>query len=127
MAPVILVGARLGERRLRPPALLGEAAPRAPRLSEGGTLRVMTAIGVERLAMGPGIQQSALLELALHLHQQVAELLQQANACRLVVDEGAAAPIGADRAPHHQPLAVDPKAGPVEAGPGGMAAGNAHP
>ncbi len=60
--------------------------------------------------MGRGIQQTALVELALDLDQAVADLPQQADTDRLVVDEGAAAPVGAKAAPEHQRiLAGDPR------------------
>ena len=51
----------------------------------------------------PGrVQQAALLPLALDLDQQAADAPEQGDARRRVVDECAAAPVGADDAAHQQ-------------------------
>ena len=52
--------------------------------------------------MARRIHQPAVLELALDLDQAVAEPAQQSDADRLVVDEGAAAAVGAEHPPQHQ-------------------------
>ena len=51
------------------------------------------AKGVEQAAMGGGIGQRALVVLAVDLDQRLAELLEDLHAHRLVVDEGAGAPV----------------------------------
>ena len=56
--------------------------------------------------MSRRVEQAALLELALDLDQAVAELAQQADARRLVVDKGAAAAVGAEQPAQHDRLAV---------------------
>ena len=53
-------------------------------------------------------------ELALDLDRHLAELAQQADARRLVVDEGAAAAIGADDAAQHDDIVLGGDAGFVE-------------
>ena len=55
--------------------------------------------------MGLWVEQSALVELAVHLHQEVADLAQERAADRRIVDEGTATPVGGHRAPQDQ-LAV---------------------
>ena len=52
--------------------------------------------------MGRGIGQADLVVLALHLHQRRTQALEQGDAHRLVVDEGAAAAIGLHHAAQHQ-------------------------
>ena len=79
-------------------------------------------MGIQHLAMGRGIQQAMLLELADDLHQPVADLAQQADAHGLVVDEGAAAAVGADLAAK-QKIAFDLEALLGEKGGGGMTRG----
>ena len=67
--------------------------------------------GVEHVAVRRRVEQAALLALALDFDQAVAELAQQGDAGRLVVDKGAAAPVGAERAAHDdraRQIAVDP-------------------
>src|SRR4051812_28632044 len=66
--------------------------------------------GVEDDAVVGGVEQPTLLELALDLDEAVAELAQQPDARRLVVDKGAAAPVGADEPAQYDSfaLAVEP-------------------
>ena len=57
------------------------------------------------------IEQAALGELALDFHQHLAELAQQSDACGLIVNEGAAAPVDGEHAPQHEDavaLALEP-------------------
>ena len=81
-------------------------------------------MGIQHLAMGGGIEQAVLLELADDLHQPVADLAQQADAHGLVVDEGAAAAVGAELAAQQQ-IAFDLEAllGEKGARPDGAGAG----
>ncbi len=51
--------------------------------------------------MRRGIEQPALLALTLDLDQRVAQLPQQADTGRLVIDEGAAAPVGGNQPAQH--------------------------
>ena len=106
MAQVILVGARRHQRCSGRVALLDAAAPRVPRGVERGKCRAVAGIGVERGAMIGGIEQAALRELRLDLDQPFACLAQQADAGRLVVDEGAAPAVGVDDAAQHQRVAL---------------------
>ena len=78
---------------------------RAPGLPGGGDLRgrrLQAAGGVEQVAMGPGIQEAALLEVAMDLDQALAQAAQQADRDRLVVHEGPAAAVGAEVAAQDQ-------------------------
>ena len=61
----------------------------------------MLGEGVEQRAVRRRVEQAALLALALDLDQAVAELAQQADARRLIVDKGAAAAVGAQQAAQH--------------------------
>jgi hypothetical protein len=129
---VLQQGAALGQKRLLPrlgrqrlqlldrmaqEALLGlgppglgqgvllptqRAAPGLPGLGAGGGQPLGAGIGVEHVAMGAGVEQPLGVELAMHLDQPGADLAQQADRHRLVVDEGAAAAVGADAAAQHQ-------------------------
>src|SRR5437016_5560728 len=66
----------------------------------------MPGEGVEDHAMIGGVEQTALLELALNLDKAVAELAQQPDARRLVIHKGAAAAVGADEAAQHDRFAI---------------------
>ncbi len=98
MAQIVLVRTGAGELFGRSRTGEGYGSP----LSPGGALRhafaLIAAEGVEQLAVGRLVEQSVLLELALYFHQHVADLAQQPDTCRLIIDEGAAAPIGAEHA-----------------------------
>ena len=61
-----------------------------------------------------GVEQAALLELPLDFDQAVAELAQQADARRLVVDKGAAAAVAAQQPAQNDRLAVGVEAGIAE-------------
>src|SRR5205807_161862 len=81
-------------------------APIVPGLRERVRGDAVLGEGVEDHAVVGGIEQPALLELALDLDQALAELAQQPDARRLVVDKGAAAPVGADQPAQHDSFAV---------------------
>ena len=75
--------------------------PRPARRAAPATARSTAAASASRppkasskRAMRRGIDQSALVVLAVDLDQRRAELLQRLHAHRLVVDEGAGAPVG---------------------------------
>ena len=73
----------------------------------GDGLRVagQTAIAIQQGAMGGGVEQAAIVLLAMHLQQQRAQVFQQPHAHRRIVDEGAAAPVGGQGPAQHD-LAV---------------------
>ena len=79
----------VGERRLR-------RLPVAPGLGDFGALRRQPAIGVQHGPVRGRVHQAALLGLALDFHQAVADLAQQRDARRLVVDEGARLALGGE-------------------------------
>ncbi len=85
---------------------LPRCAPIAPGRGQCGHVARVLGEGVEGHAVVGGIEQAALLELALDLDQAVAELAQQADACRLVVDKGPAAPVAAQQPAQHDRIAV---------------------
>ena len=72
----------------------GRGAPRLPQRLQRGDLLLQPGEGVEQLAVGRGIDQSALVVLAVDLDQRSADRLQRLHRDRLVVDEGAGAAVG---------------------------------
>ena len=60
---------------------------------------------IEQGAMAPRVQQAAIVMLAMNLNQGRAQGAQQPRRGGLIVDEGAAAAIGADRAANHERFA----------------------
>ena len=79
--------------------------PVVPGSRQAGRPDRVVGKGVEDRAMVGRLEQPALLELALDLDQAVAELAQQPDTRRLVVDKGAAAPIGREQPPQNDSLA----------------------
>ena len=69
-------------------------APRVPQRLQRRDLLLEPGKGVEQLAVGRGIDQRALVMLAVDLDQRGADRLQGLHADRLVVDEGAGAAVG---------------------------------
>ena len=69
-------------------------AARLPQRGDLGRVRLEPAEGIEQAAVGGGIDQRALVVLAVDLDQRAAEFLQHLHAHRLIVDEGARAPVG---------------------------------
>ena len=86
-------------QRLQP---LHGVLPGLPGRAHGGQLRPQPAERVEQQAMLAGVEQAGLRELAVHLDQQIAKLAQEPGADRDVVDEGAAAAVGVQRAAQDQ-------------------------
>jgi hypothetical protein len=81
------LGAMGIRRRLR-------LTPRLPKPFDLGRVRFQGAKSIEQAAVGGSINQSALVVLAVNLDQRGAELLHHLHAHRLIVDEGARAPVG---------------------------------
>ena len=98
------------------------SAPILPGLSHFHVAGGSIGEGVEDRPVVGGVQQAALLELSLDLDQAVAQLAHQANARRLVIDKGAAAPIGAQQPAQHDGLAVAIETGLAQNSSGGMVA-----
>lgn len=72
-----------------------------------GHCRAVTAKagkGVEQIAVGGGIEQAVLIMLAVNLDQCLAQTAQEADADRLVIDEGAAAAVTPDYPADNQHL-----------------------
>ena len=99
MAQEILVAPRGGRSRFGVGVRLLGAAPGAARRARTASPCFSSpAKGIERRAMGRHVQKAVLLHLSLDLDQRVAQPAQQRHRHRLVVDEGAAAAVGADQA-----------------------------
>ena len=60
---------------------------------------------IQQAAMGGNIKQAAIVRLAMHFQQQAAQIFEQADADRLVIDEGAGFAVGGKAAAQHD-LAV---------------------
>ncbi|MGY4473003.1 hypothetical protein ACVILL_000417 [Bradyrhizobium sp. USDA 3364] len=88
----------LARGALHPGAMLVEGgiggSPEAPQRFQRRDVLLVAGEGVEQLAMGRGIDQSALVMLAVDFDQRGADRLQGLHADRLVVDEGAGAAVG---------------------------------
>ena len=69
-------------------------AARLPKLFDLGGVGFERAKSVEQAAVGGGVDQSALVVLAVDLDQRGAKFLHHLHAHRLVVDEGARPPVG---------------------------------
>ena len=80
-------GAMLVERRVG-------GAPRVPQRLQRRDVLLQAGKGVEQPAVGRGIDQRALVVLAVDFDQRRADRLQGLHADRLVVDEGAGAAVG---------------------------------
>ena len=106
MAQEILVAPRGGGGRFGVGVRLLGGAPGAPGGAHRVGLLLQPGEGIERGAMGRHVQEAVLLHLALDLDQRVAEPAQQRHRYRLVVDEGAAAAVGADQAAQGQHVLV---------------------
>ncbi len=79
-------------------------APVVPGLHQSLRPDRVVGEGIEDHAMVGRFKQPALLELTLDLDQAVAQLAQQSHTCRLVIDEGAAAPVGREQPAQHDRL-----------------------
>ena len=69
-------------------------AARLPQRGDPGGIGFQAAEGVEQAAVGAGVDQRALVVLAVDLDQRLAQLLHHLHAHRLIVDESAGAPVG---------------------------------
>ena len=69
-------------------------APRVPELFQRRDVLLQAGKGIEQAAMGRGIDQRALVMLAVDFDQRGADRLQGLHADRLIVDEGAGAAVG---------------------------------
>ena len=98
MAQEILVAPRGGGGRFGVGVRLLGAAPGVPGSAHRFALLLQPGEGIERGAMGRHVQEAVLFHLALDLDQRVAQPAQQRHRHRLVVDEGAAAAVGAEQA-----------------------------
>ena len=123
MAQEIFVGARLRKIGLGGFALAPELAPCRPGNGELLALRPRYAESVERVAMRRRIEQAGLRELAFDFDRHLAKLAQQADARGLVVDESAAAAVGADHAAQHDDIVLGGDAGFIEEPPRRMIGG----
>ena len=74
-------------------------------MSDSDRLRLAAAIGVKQRAVAAGIEQAAIVMLAVDFDQRAAQIAQQRGGTGLVVDEGAAATIGLHRAADQQRFA----------------------
>ena len=77
-------------------------ALRRPQLRNLGGLRFEPAEGIDQAAVGRRLDQRALVMLAVDLHQRRADGLERLHAHRLVVDQGARAPVGKLHAAQNQ-------------------------
>ena len=77
-------------------------APLVPQPRHRGGVAFDAAIGVEQSAMGRGVDEGALVVLAVDFHQRRAKRAQHLDADRLVVDESAGAAVGELHAAHDQ-------------------------
>ncbi len=98
VAQILLVAAGARQRGLGLGAGGCGGPPVPPAVADLGRLLAEAAEGVEHGAVVGAVEQALLLELALDLHQQLADTPQQGDADGLVVDEGAAAAVGAELA-----------------------------
>ena len=87
--------------------------PGAPGGGDLGELRPVPAVGVEKTAMARRIQQPLAFELAVDFDQRISQPAQQADADRLIVDEGARTAVGVEHAAQDNAVvaAVDPMLG----------------
>ena len=88
--------------------------------AHGPDLFIMAAIGVQQTPVGPGVEQAAAVMLAVNLHQRLADLFEQADAGRFIIDEGAAAAIGVEGAAQDQFAAIQRETALVQKGAGGV-------
>src|ERR1043166_5869113 len=58
--------------------------------------------GIEQIEMRLAVKQAMRFKLPVNVDQRFADLLQHADLHRLVINEGAAAPIAPDRAPQNE-------------------------
>ena len=93
VAQIIRILTRLRQRRLALRQIALARAPGIPGPAHGFGVRTQTAIAVQQLPMCRGVRHRAIIVLAVNLDQHRANMAQHLNAHRLVVDEGAGAPV----------------------------------
>ena len=96
----------LAQRTLDLRAMSGDSflrmPPVVPQSLDAGRLAFQPAESVEQPAMRRHVHQRAIIVLTVDLHQQRAQVFQHLHAHRLVVDEGAGAPVAKLRAAQDQ-------------------------
>ena len=107
---------RLARGAFHAGAVFGErcvgGAPRVPQLLQRCDVLLEPREGVEQAAVGRGIDQRALVMLAVNFHQRRADRFQGLYADRLVVDEGAGAAVGElHAAQDHLAVVLEPVVG----------------
>ncbi len=98
LAPRLLDARAVGRNRL-----LG-GAPFAPQPRNRRGIVLKVRIGIEQPPVRRDIDQRALVMLTVDFHQRAAQRLQDLHAHRLIVDEGARAPVAKLHAPQDQPV-----------------------
>ena len=98
VAQIFLIAARARQRRLGLYPRRGTRPPLPPVVADLGRLVGEAAEGIEHGAVVGAVEQALLLELAFDLHQRLADAAEEGDADGLVVDEGAAAAVGAELA-----------------------------
>ncbi len=85
--------------------------PRLKRVTHLRNLPAQPAESVDKPAMGGGIKEPVSFVLSMHLYELLADLAQQGNAHRLIVNEGTGPAISIDHAAQDQPAAsvFDPR------------------
>jgi len=74
------------------------SAPGGPGAADGGERGIEAAETVQKCSVAAGGEQAALVILAMDFDKEGGDIAQQGDADRLIVDEGAAAAIGLERA-----------------------------
>ena len=98
------VGLRLGQALARRLAGLQAVLPGFPQGPGSRGLAVQAAVGIQKATMSRRVEQPPLLELTLNLDEAVTQGAKQTGAGRLVVHEGAAAPVGIEGAAQEQQI-----------------------
>ena len=106
VAQVIGLGARRREARFLPDQRRRRLFHGAVRIAHGESLRLQSAMHVEKVAMRRRIDERAVVMLSVDLDQRAGDHAQRLRADGLIVDEGARAPVRHLHAPQHE-IAVD--------------------
>ncbi len=102
---LLAVGVGAGGPGAQAFALGGGLAPGVPGVRAGAPARTQGAVAVELGPVGARVEQPHRVVLAVYLQEQGPEVAQHAHPRGLIVDEGAAAPVGGDLAAQHEVLA----------------------
>ena len=122
VAQEVFLGAHRLERRLRRVERLAGLAPLGPGRACGGQFGVDGGVAVENGAMARGVEQAAVVMLAVQLHQRLRQAPQHLAAGASVVDPAGLAAIGAVD-PAQDQLFRDWQPGVFQHRAGGMAGG----